>query len=128
MPDAAQRLNLYKRLAAVSGERQLADFGVELADRFGPLPAEVGWLLQVVSLKLQARAIHIQDAIRVRFGPDPPIAPETILALLRSERGRLKYLPNDTLEYRSDGTSPSARLETARKLLQSLTAGVTVSR
>ena len=132
--DAALRLNLYKRLTAVKDQRQLAEFSAELADRFGPIPAEAAWLLEVVSLKLEAQALRIQeidaraDAIRVRFGPNPPVAPETILALLRSERGRLKYLPEDTLEYRSDGPSTSARLETTRKLLQRLTAGVTVSR
>jgi transcription-repair coupling factor (superfamily II helicase) len=87
-----------------------------------------------MELKFQARALRIQEidarreAIRVRFGPEPPVSPETIVTLLRTERGRLKYLPEDTLEYRTDGTTPEARLAAARKLLHRLTADVTVPR
>jgi transcription-repair coupling factor (superfamily II helicase) len=134
VPDPALRLNLYKRLAALRESRQLADFSDELTDRFGPVPFEAGWLLQVMELKFQARALRIQEidarreAIRVRFGPEPPVSPETIVTLLRTERGRLKYLPEDTLEYRTDGTTPEARLAAARKLLHRLTADVTVPR
>ena len=100
----------------------------------GPFPPEVGWLLQVMDLKFQARGLRIQEidarreAIRVRFGPAPPVRPETIVTLLRTERGRLKYLPEDTLEYRTDGATPEARLAAARKLLHRLTADVTVPR
>ncbi|MFB3817081.1 MAG: transcription-repair coupling factor [Candidatus Methylomirabilales bacterium] len=132
VPDAALRLNLYKRLTAVREPARLHEFPAELLDRFGPVPPEVEWLLKVLELKLTARKLRIAEidarrgAIRVVFGPDPPVAPETILQLLRSERGRLKYLPGDALEYRTDGSTPEARLEAAKKLLQRLGAGVTV--
>jgi len=133
VPDPAVRLNLYKRLAALREEQQLIDFADEMADRFGPVPSEMQWLFWVMDLKRQARALRIQeidarrDAIRVRFGPEPPISPETIITLLRTERGRLRYLPEDALEYRTDGTTPEACLAAARKILQRLTAGVTVA-
>jgi len=132
VPDAALRLNLYKRLAALRDPPRLVEFAEELRDRFGPPPAEVEWLLKVVGLKLQARALRIAEidarrgAIRVVFGPSPPIPPERIVQLLRTERGRLRYLPGDALEYRTDGATPEARLAAARNLLQRLGAGVTV--
>jgi hypothetical protein len=50
------------------------------------------------------------------------------VALLRSERGRLRYLPDESLEYKTDGATPEARLAAARKLLQRLQAGATVPR
>jgi len=143
--DPTLRLNLYKRLAAVPDAERLRDFGEELTDRFGPIPREVRWLFTVMELKLQARPLRVReidarrDAIRVSFGPDPPVRPETILALLRSERGRLRYVPGDVLEYRippvrsphggtdsCQGAGPEARVEAARNLLQRLRAGVTV--
>jgi transcription-repair coupling factor (superfamily II helicase) len=132
VPDATLRLNLYKRLSAMTEADRLQVFGEELADRFGPLPGEVQRLLRVMELKIEARGLRIREidarreATRVFFAPDPPVTPETILALLRSERGRLKYLPEDTLEYRTDAPTPEARIEAARKLLQRLRAGVTV--
>jgi len=54
-------LNLYKRLAAIRESRLLTDFAEELADRFGPAPAEVEWLLKVVDLKIEARRLRIQE-------------------------------------------------------------------
>jgi transcription-repair coupling factor (superfamily II helicase) len=132
VPDPALRLNLYKRLLAIAGTGGLRDFAEELADRFGPVPPEAHWLLTVMDLKIQARALRVREidarreAIRVSFAPNPPVAPETILAMLRAERGRLKYLPGDILEYRTAGTTPEARVEAARNLLQRLGAGVRV--
>ncbi len=134
VPDPTLRLNLYKRLAALADADRLRDFAEELADRFGPVPPEVRWLLTVMDLKNQARTLRIREidtrreAVRVFFAPEPPVAPETILALLRAERGRLKYLPEDTLEYRTPGAGPEARVEAVRNLLQRLRAGVTVAR
>jgi hypothetical protein len=69
-----------------------------------------------------------REAIRLSFAPDPPVLPETILALLRSERGRLRYLPEEALEYRTPpGAGPEARVEAARNLLQRLRAGARVA-
>jgi len=134
VPDPTLRLNLYKRLLAVPDAERLRDFAEELTDRFGPIPPEVRWLFTVMELKLQARALRVREidarreAIRVSFAPDPPVRPETIVALLRSERGRLRYLPGDVLEYRTPpGAGPEARVEAARNLLQRLRAGVTVA-
>ena len=126
-------MNLYKRLAAVSDAEGLRDFGEELTDRFGAIPPEVRWLFTVMELKLQARVLRVREidarreAIRVAFAPEPPVRPEAILALLRSERGRLRYLPGDVLECRTpSGAGPEARVEAARNLLQRLRAGATV--
>ena len=132
IPDPTLRLNLYKRLLAVPDAERLRDFAEELADRFGPVPPEARWLLTVMDLKIQARALRVREidarreAIRVIFAPEPPVPPETILALLRAERGRLKYLPEDTLEYRTGANTPEARVEAARNLLQRLRADATV--
>jgi len=132
VPDPTLRLNLYKRLAAIPAAERLQDFAEELDDRFGPIPPEARWLLTVMDLKIQARALRVREidarreAIRFTFAPDPPVAPETVVALIRSERGRLQYLPGEALEYRTDGYTSAARVEAARNLLQRLRAGVTV--
>jgi transcription-repair coupling factor (superfamily II helicase) len=135
VPDPTLRLNLYKRLATLPDAEGLRDFAEELHDRFGPVPPEVRWLLTVMDLKIQARALKVREidarreAIRLTFAPDPPVLPETILTLLKSERGRLRYLPEEALEYRiptGAGAGPEARVEAARNLLQRLRAGARV--
>ncbi len=132
--DPTLRLNLYKRLAAILDAERLRDFTEELQDRFGPVPPEVRWLLTVMDLKIRARSLRVREidarreAIRLTFAPEPPVSPETILTLLRSERGRLRYLPEEALEYRTPpGAGPGARVEAARNLLQRLQAGARVA-
>ena len=59
VPDEAQKLELYRRLARADSEAALATIGAELADRFGPLPPPVERLLDVVRLRLAAEAIGL---------------------------------------------------------------------
>ncbi|HWU40306.1 MAG TPA: transcription-repair coupling factor, partial [Candidatus Acidoferrum sp.] len=133
VPDPTLRLNLYKRLAAIRDAGQLRDFAEELQDRFGPVPPEARWLFTVVELKIQARTLKVREidarreAIRLSFAPDPPVLPETILTLLHSEHGRLKYLPEQALEYHTGTSTPEGRVQAARNLLQRLQGGARVA-
>ena len=52
IPEENQRLRMYKRVAGVETESQLADVGAELQDRYGPPPTAVRNLLDYASLKL----------------------------------------------------------------------------
>ena len=65
VPDVHLRLSLYQRIAAAA-ELELQDMGGELIDRFGPLPAPAGHLLQLALLRLRARALGVR---RLDLGP-----------------------------------------------------------
>jgi transcription-repair coupling factor (superfamily II helicase) len=54
IPDRGLRLRIYRRLADIRTEDEIAAVGVELADRFGPLPATVENLLYQLQVKLLA--------------------------------------------------------------------------
>jgi transcription-repair coupling factor (superfamily II helicase) len=56
VPDATLRLQLYRRLAGLTSEREIDDLRAELEDRFGPVPAEAGNLFYQLQLKLHAVA------------------------------------------------------------------------
>ena len=58
--DLGVRLTLYRRLAALQNDDELAAFGDELEDRFGPLPEEVRNLLRVMAIRLRCRAAGIE--------------------------------------------------------------------
>jgi transcription-repair coupling factor (superfamily II helicase) len=64
---------MYKKLAAVADEPQLADIEAELVDRYGAPPEPVRNLLEVARLRTVARAAGIRDVsvqgTFVRFGP-----------------------------------------------------------
>jgi transcription-repair coupling factor (superfamily II helicase) len=54
VPDSTLRLQLYRRLATVTGEDEIADMRAELQDRFGPLPVETENLFYQLQLRLYA--------------------------------------------------------------------------
>ena len=59
VPDMRLKIDLYRRLARVPSSIELADFRVELIDRFGALSAPVERLLQLMELRLLAHAWRI---------------------------------------------------------------------
>ncbi len=56
VPDEAQKLELYRRLAKARTPGDVAAFRQEATDRFGPLPASVTRLLEVAELRMAAEA------------------------------------------------------------------------
>ena len=74
-PQAGERLRLevYRKLASVGDEGELAAIEAELRDRFGPPPEPAAILLEVARLRVVARAAGIADIATqgrsIRFGP-----------------------------------------------------------
>jgi len=71
-----QRLRMYKRVAAVEGEDQLADVHQELQDRYGAPPEPVLRLLEYAALRLVCRRAGVaaierrRDSVQVALQPD----------------------------------------------------------
>jgi transcription-repair coupling factor (superfamily II helicase) len=59
--DRALRLQLYRRLANLRSQRDVATMETELSDRFGPLPVEVKNLLYQLRVKLMAAAAQVES-------------------------------------------------------------------
>jgi transcription-repair coupling factor (superfamily II helicase) len=74
VPEEAQKLELYRRLARARDGGDLAAFRQELTDRFGPMPQPVVRLVEVAELRLAAEAAGVASMSReegplvVRFG------------------------------------------------------------
>ncbi|HET9345998.1 MAG TPA: transcription-repair coupling factor [Candidatus Limnocylindrales bacterium] len=74
VPEEAQKLELYRRLARARDGGDLAAFRQELTDRFGPMPPPVIRLVEVAELRLAAEAAGVASMSReegqlvVRFG------------------------------------------------------------
>ena len=54
VPDAALRLQLYRRLAGLTELEAVGNIAQELVDRFGPIPEQVQNLLYIVRVKVLA--------------------------------------------------------------------------
>ena len=59
IPNEYQKLDIYKRIAAIETEEEKEDMIEELTDRFGDLPKKVEKLLAAASLKAFAHSIYV---------------------------------------------------------------------
>ena len=109
VPHERLRLEMYKKLAAVVDEAQLADIEAELVDRYGAPPEPVRNLLEVARLRTVARAAGIGDISlqgnHVRFGP---------LELRESQELRLQRLYPGSIVKHALGTVLVPKPMTAR--------------
>ncbi|UAB71545.1 transcription-repair coupling factor [Vibrio sp. SCSIO 43132] len=90
IPDINTRLSMYKRIASVSNENELAEMKVELIDRFGTLPDAAKNLLAVSEVKQKAGTMHIKKIEAhakggfIEFYPTADINPAFLVKLLQS--------------------------------------------
>ncbi len=95
LPDAGERLSLYKRLAGKADEEEISRLEAETRDRYGRLPAPGRNLFDMARLRLELAAAGVQrvDAaegtLQLRFRPDASLNPERVVAIFRESLGRL---------------------------------------
>ncbi len=84
LPEPALRLSFYKRLAACDGEEALSELLVEMADRYGPAPAQVEALAEAQRVRMAARRAGVAAVARRgrkwRLRLDPAVVPSEGLA------------------------------------------------
>jgi transcription-repair coupling factor (superfamily II helicase) len=115
VPEVNQRLALYKRLAT-AGDDELADLRAELQDRFGPLPEPAAQLLDIVRIRIAARALGIERVEAgegkavITFSPSTSIEPARLVRAIQTGRGRLRMRREFTLEAAvATGSWPAVR-------------------
>ncbi|MCD6359333.1 MAG: DEAD/DEAH box helicase, partial [Armatimonadetes bacterium] len=110
VPGENQRIALYRRLASVTDEHQLAALGEEMVDRYGPQPRPVRNLMDLARLKMGCREVGIVDVsprsgrIHVRLSRK--------IALNRRERLIFQELYRDTVKGKRRRDTPALRRAT----------------
>lgn len=93
----AQKLDIYKRIAAISTEEEYDDMLEELMDRFGEPPRSVQNLLSIAWLKAMAHRIYLTeltqkgDEIRFVLYEKALIDASKIDGFLKEFRGKMKF-------------------------------------
>jgi len=93
IPSENLRLRTYKRISSIKTNEEQADVAKELEDRFGPLPASVGNLLEYAALKSVCERLRISvverqgNRLAIRFHPETPLDPAALVAVVRSRQG-----------------------------------------
>jgi transcription-repair coupling factor (superfamily II helicase) len=124
--DLSVRLGLYRRIAGLADRRESEAFAAELIDRFGPLPAEVENLLQIIAIK---RACKIAGVEKVEAGPKGAVItlrgnrfanPAGLVELIQGQAGRLRLRPDQKLVYLRNWEDEAIRLKGVAGLMQTL--------
>jgi transcription-repair coupling factor (superfamily II helicase) len=128
VPEVNQRLTLYKRLAGAASDAEVADLRAELADRFGPPPEAAERLLDVIRIRVAARAVGVEKVeagagrALVTFAPSTTVDPGRLVTAIQKSRGRLAMKREYTIEARiPQGDWPKVR-EALLGLLRELAA------
>ena len=97
IPNEYQKLDIYKRVAAIENEEEREDMLEELIDRFGDIPKKVETLLAVASLKAIAHSAYVtaveQKGERFTFSmyEKAKVQPQKIPGLLEQFKGDLAF-------------------------------------
>jgi transcription-repair coupling factor (superfamily II helicase) len=126
--DLPVRLALYRRLAEIEDERDIEAFAAELVDRFGPLPEEVDYLLQVVAIKALCRRANVE---RIEVGPKGAVLafrdnifsnPDGLISYIAKHPAGARVRPDMKVVFFDEWEKPKARLKGAAGILRALTA------
>jgi transcription-repair coupling factor (superfamily II helicase) len=120
-----QRLRMYKRVAGVGSEAQLADVREELQDRYGEPPSAVRNLLEYARLRLAAQRVGVaavdrrRDQVSIRFTPESTVDPEK-LAQFVARQPEAQFLPAGVLKFSLKTMPAEEALGQLKRLLEGL--------
>lgn len=92
-----QKLDVYKRIAAIENEEELEDMTEELIDRFGDIPKKVQQLLTIAALKSLAHSVYVTaveqkgEELRFTMYEKAKIDPQKIPGLLNDYKKDLIF-------------------------------------
>jgi transcription-repair coupling factor (superfamily II helicase) len=124
--DLAVRLSLYRRLADFQTDEEIADFGAEMRDRFGPLPDEVRFLFKLASIKSYCRRANIEklDAgpkgASISFRDNSFAEPERLVYFIRQYGQAAKVRPDMKVVFLQEWATPEDRIEGVTDILRQL--------
>ncbi len=121
--DLNVRMGLYRRLGDLREDADIEGFAAELVDRFGPLPAEVEQLLQIVKIKdlcRRAGAGKIDAGPKgavVTFRHDNFANPAGLVKFISKSAFDIKLRPDQKLVFQQSWPDEKARLKGCVKIL-----------
>ena len=120
-----QRLRMYKRVAGIESESQLADVAGELGDRYGAPPPAVQNLLEYAALKLLSQRIGVaqierrRELVSIRFTEKASVDPERLARFVAEAPGS-QFTPAGVLKFSLKEKQPDQVLVRLKSLLEQL--------
>jgi transcription-repair coupling factor (superfamily II helicase) len=124
--DLTVRLALYRRIATLIDRSEIDGFAAEMIDRFGPLPAEVNNLLQIIQIKRLCIDAGVE---KVEAGPKGAVLafrqnhfanPPGLVDFIHRQSGTVKLRPDHRLVVMRSWERPEDRIEGVQRVIQQL--------
>jgi transcription-repair coupling factor (superfamily II helicase) len=125
--DSMQKIEIYKKVAAVRTLEEAADLHEELVDRFGDLPLAVHNLLAVARFKVYAAAYRIETIsqkgddflIKIHTDQNGKLDGQKLFSLSNQFEGRIKLVAGSQIliNVRCKGLKPEESIDLVEKFL-----------
>lgn len=98
--DESEKMDIYKKIAAVENDEDLEQLNYELFDRFGPLPDEVHSLVSIAEIRIICKKLKIislkerRGVVQVKFGRISIISADGVMRMIENSDGRIKLNPS----------------------------------
>lgn len=108
--DEVQRLDIYKKIASIQGDKDYFDIQEEMEDRYGTLPMCVQNLIDIALIKWEANNLDIvllselSDHTTFKFKEDAALNPEYLPEILKEYPRRMKFVTGKEVVLRLDTT------------------------
>jgi transcription-repair coupling factor (superfamily II helicase) len=96
---AQEKMEVYKKIAAIKTKDELERVYAEILDRFGPLPDEAASLLALAEIRIICREIAVSSlrerggVVRVEFGKVSRVKIDRLIRLMRESAGKVRLDP-----------------------------------
>ncbi|MBI5440437.1 MAG: transcription-repair coupling factor [Deltaproteobacteria bacterium] len=124
--DPKQRLALYEKLTRAPDEASLDEIRYELVDRYGPLPAEVENLLEVMKVRLLLVGLRAEGLdyngrdLIVSLSETSAVDPDKIIRLVQDDPTRYRLTPDHRFKSSVGSVETNRVFEAARDVLLKL--------
>ena len=126
VPDLEVRLALYRELSMLDTDEDVNAARADLRDRFGPLPAEVDQLLDVIAIKALCRRANVEKVeagpkgIIIAFRNNEAPNPEGLISYIAERGSFAKVRPDMKIVFLGDHEEAEKRLRSVNRLLRDL--------
>jgi transcription-repair coupling factor (superfamily II helicase) len=99
IPDAMEKMEVYKKIAAITTEEEFDRVYREVEDRFGPIPDEVHSVLALAEIRIICRKLFItsikedKGTLRVEFSRLSKVSVDRVVRMVRESGGRVLLDP-----------------------------------
>lgn len=129
----SQKLDVYKRIAAISTKEELSDMTDELTDRYGDIPKSAMNLMQIALIKSRAHEAYIMEIkgghkdMKIKMYPQAKLDASGIPPLIRGKGSRMRFtngeIPYFTYYFTKDDIrNPGSYMECVSGLVEEILA------